>query len=173
VKIDKYELLHGAALTQLTSHQRFTSLNKASDRYGHYLVNDSTRLWIKYSTADGTSWQFTFTDDDLAHIWCDAEEHTDAHTSVVLVCGDETICLLDLDDLWQIVDADRDDGSQAVIVSAPPNRSMRVKGTLGALGHAVAHKAFPEQVLRPVVSEASQETTSDSPRQPSLAEQVR
>lgn len=147
VKIDKYELLHGAALAQLTTDERFTSLNRASDRYGHYLINDTSRLWTKYSTAAGPTWQFTFNYDDVAHIWYDAADHPDSLIHIVLVCGSETICPLSLDDLWTVVDADETEASQAVIVSAPSGKSMRVKGPHGQLLHTVPHNAFPGCVL--------------------------
>ena len=100
MKIEKYEMLHGAALAQLTTHPTFTSLNRASPRYGHYLVNDSTRLWTKYSTAEGPRWKFTFSPDEVAHIRDDATSHTDADVEIVFVCGDETICLASLLCCW-------------------------------------------------------------------------
>ena len=97
MKIEKYEMLHGAALAQLTKHPAFTSLNRASPRYGHYLVNESTRLWTKYCTTAGPRWQFTFSPDDVKRIWDDAANHTDVDVEVVLVCGNETICLVPLE----------------------------------------------------------------------------
>lgn len=147
VKIDKYEPLHGAALAQLTTDDRFTSLNRASDRYGHYLINDSSRVWTKYSSAAGPRWQFTFTADDVAHIWYDGEDHPDSMLHVVLVCGSETICPLNLDELWTVLDFDENESSQAIVVSAPAGKSMRVKGPIGRLTHTVPHNAFPTCVL--------------------------
>jgi len=134
-------------LAQLTKHDAFTSLNKASDRYGHYLVNGTTRLWTKYRTGSGPTWRFLFSFDEVAHIWYDAEDHPDATVQVALVCGHETICLLSVAELWQVIDANEFDEGQAVTVSAPPGRSMRVKGPLGQLRRTVAHSAFPIRAL--------------------------
>ncbi len=147
VKIDKNELLHGAALAQLTKHDAFTSLNKASDHYGHYLINGSVRLWTKYRSGPGPAWQFAFSYDEVTSIGCDEVDHPDETVQIVLVCGHTSICVLPVADLWQVIDPDQMDASQVVSVSAPAGRSMRVKGPRGRLGQTVPHAAFPARVL--------------------------
>jgi len=47
MKIQHKDLFHGAALTQLVEHNSFKALNKADDKYGHYLVNTDRRLLVK------------------------------------------------------------------------------------------------------------------------------
>lgn len=68
--------IHGAALMHLILDSRFTALSKASDAYGHYLVQTKKypsaearrELFTKYRTTSDGPWQFTFHHDELARI---------------------------------------------------------------------------------------------------------
>jgi hypothetical protein len=147
MKIDKNELLHGAALAQLTKHDAFTSLNRASSHYGHYRVNGSVRMWTKYRSGSGSRWQFAFSYDEVVNIWYDELEYPGDDVQIVLVCGHSTICLLSVADLGEVIHSDEMGVSQVVSVSAPAGKSMRVKGPKGRLGRTIAHTAFPSNVL--------------------------
>lgn len=65
MKIQAKDFFHGAALTQIVEHPSFKALNKASDKYGHCLVNKDIRVFVKYSNTD-QPWQFTLNPDDSA-----------------------------------------------------------------------------------------------------------
>ena len=144
MKINQKQQYHGAALAQLVGHDSFKALNNVDDgKYGHYLVNTDRRMLIKHTTEEEGPWQFTFQPDDLATLQADESGFT---TFAVLVCGNQTICLLPFDDLTQVIDLNAG-SAQWVRGSLPPRSSMRVRGSAGELGHAVAHNAFPAGVF--------------------------
>lgn len=66
MKIQEQDVYHGPALMQIVEHDSFKALNKADEKYGHYLVNNDRRLCFKYSTAESGPWSFTFQSQDLA-----------------------------------------------------------------------------------------------------------
>jgi hypothetical protein len=144
MKIQTKDFYHGAALTQIVEHPSFTALNKAGDKYGHYIVNYDIRLIVKYSSPGNGPWQFTFNSDDLEIIQNDIDG--DASFYACLICGEETICLLGEEDLQKLIDTDTND-IQWVRVDSPPRRSMRVTGSQGKLGHTVAHNVFPNRLF--------------------------
>ena len=78
MKIQVHDRLHGAALTQIVEHPRFKSLNKATKEYGHYLINDDRRLWVKYLSNNGGTWRFGFSPDEVLRIQVDGEDHPSA-----------------------------------------------------------------------------------------------
>ena len=64
IKYKATDFYHGAALTQIVEHSSFKALNKASEKYGHYLVNTDQHVFVKYTKASNSSpkkssWQFT------------------------------------------------------------------------------------------------------------------
>ncbi|MEM8736096.1 MAG: hypothetical protein AAGG44_17840 [Planctomycetota bacterium] len=145
MKIDWKHLYHGAALTQITEHESFKALNKADDKYGHYLVNTDRRLLAKHSEKEESDWSFTFQTSDVAILKGDFD--SGFTTFVVLICGAVTICLLDRAQIEQILDIEAD-FQQWVKVSIPkPRASMWVSGSKGKLTNAVSHKGFPDRVF--------------------------
>jgi hypothetical protein len=142
VKIDNKDFYHGAALTQITEHESFKALNKADGKYGHYLVNTDRRLLTKHSEQN-VSWQFTFQPADLQTLESDIK--SGFKTFLVLVCGGETICLLDETEFLQLIDL-KASGQQWIRVSIP-KASMRVHGSSGTLKHAIKHNGFPKRVF--------------------------
>ena len=66
----KHRLGLTEALTQIVEHPSFKALNKADEKYGHYLVNANIHLLVKYSSPSSSPWQFTFNESDLDSI-CD------------------------------------------------------------------------------------------------------
>jgi hypothetical protein len=140
MKIDRFQLYHGAALTQLVEHPPFKALNKASGRYGHYQLNTDRHLFVKY--ASGLSpWHFTYTGQELAAI---SEDRPDHHVFLVMACGEATVCALSLEEFHAIADHDNENG-QWLRVEAPPRRQMRVYGSRGHL--LVPHNAYPAKLF--------------------------
>ena len=144
MKIQVKDLFHGAALTQIIEHPSFTALNKADEKYGHYIVNHDIRLLVKYSSITNGPWKFTFNPDDLKTISSDIAD--DYVFYVCLVCGDETVCMLNGEDLQSIINIESRD-SQWVKVESPPGKSMRVSGSKGKLHHTIAHSDFPSDMF--------------------------
>ena len=144
MKIQTKDFYHGAALTQIVEHPSFTALNKADEKYGHYIVNHDIRLIVKYSSPGNGPWRFTFNSDDLETIQNDIGD--DVSFYACLVCGAETICLLDEEDLKFIIDTESNE-AQWVRVDSPVGKSMRVSGSQGKLNHTVAHNVFPNRMF--------------------------
>lgn len=71
MKIQTQDLFHGAVLTQITEHTAFKALNKMDSRYGHYLVNHDTRIYVKYLMKPSSSWSFLFNVNELQAIQAD------------------------------------------------------------------------------------------------------
>jgi hypothetical protein len=143
MRIQQKDFFHGAALTQLVEHHSFKALNKVDGKYGHYLVNVDRRLLVKLTEKPSVPWSFTFQPDDLSTLRADAA--SGFQTFVVLVCGRTTICLLGQTEYSAIMDLQAA-GTQWIKVEIP-KASMRVRGSAGALGHAIAHNRFPDNVF--------------------------
>ena len=144
MKIDRKDLYHGAALTQITEHASFKALNKADAKYGHYLVNVDRRLLTKYSEKTSGPWQFTFQPDDLDILKTDIA--SGFKTFIVLVCCATTVCLLDENEFSQLIDINAAAAQQWIRVQIP-KASMRISGSKGNLGHAIKHNGFPNRLF--------------------------
>ncbi len=144
MKVQDQDIFHGVALTQLVEHPSFKALNKASKRYGHYLLNQDRRLFVKYRTNDGLAWQFVFSTSEIRAI--KEDQKLKGHTFVILVCGYSTVCALSAGDLDVLLDLDGP-GAQSIRVEAPPGRSMIVNGSYGRLPRTLPHKSYPAKLF--------------------------
>jgi hypothetical protein len=144
VKVQDLGVFHGIASTQLVEHPSFKALNKASKRYGHYLLNQDRRLFVKYRTNDGLAWQFGFSTSEIRAI--KEDRRLESHTFVILVCGYSTVCALSAGDLDALLDLGGP-GVQSIRVEAPPGRSMIVSGSHGRLPRTLPHKSYPAKLF--------------------------
>lgn len=146
MKIQEKDFYHGAALTQIVEHNSFTALNKADNKYGHYIINHDIRLFIKSAkkTTEDCVWQFTFNRDELNLIQKNFPSNNSANKLFVcLVCVPNTICVLNEDQLNHIISFSPSKITQWIKVEGPENKSMRVKGSNGPLDKTIPHNAFP------------------------------
>jgi hypothetical protein len=142
MRIQQKDYYHGAALTQIVEHGSFTALNKVDEKYGHYKVNHNIRLMVKITTNDESPWQFTANASDLSTIEDDIRSGENFY--LCLVCGLNTICLLNSDQVEKLLD-----------ISSRDQQWLRVKdtGSLWAwsakteLNHAIPHNAFPDRLF--------------------------
>lgn len=144
MKIQEQDVYHGPALMQIVEHSSFKALNRASQAYGHYLVNTDRQVFAKYRTAKKGPWQFVFSTDDLSAI-SKASSGSDK-VFVCLVCGHFTICVLDFAEFKQLVDL-RSSTQQSISVDVPPGGSCHLSGSQGKLKKTVPHNAFPNKVF--------------------------
>ncbi|TJZ69746.1 hypothetical protein [Chitiniphilus eburneus] len=144
MKIQEQDQFHGAALTQIVEHLSFKALNRASEKYGHYLVNTDRHVFAKYSTATHSPWSFSFKLNDLEAI--QAEIDAQNIVFLCLVCGTTTVCALNEDEFSKLIDL-RSPTSQWIRVEVPLRGSCHVSGSLGALKHTVPHNSFPVKVF--------------------------
>ncbi|MBL0558147.1 hypothetical protein [Aeromonas caviae] len=144
MKIQEQDQYHGPALMQIVEHPSFKALNKGSSRYGHYLVNADCHVFVRYSKAEGDSWSFTFTPEQLEPINNIVQSAADVY--VCLACGEYSICLISQEQLESIIDLEATE-SQWVKASAPEGKSFRVSGSLGKLKGTIPHNAFPKKLF--------------------------
>ena len=145
MKIKNKHFFYGAALAQIAEYPTFTSINKFTDKDGLYIINDDKVILIKYSDAEEGVWRFTFRKDDF-----DKEIYDNYHFSLVLICGDSTICLLRDLYIESLLDIDLlydTDSSQSINVNFPENGQMRVKGSKGKVPRMVPHNSFPRDLF--------------------------
>jgi hypothetical protein len=141
--IDHKDFMHGAALIAIADSNDFTALNKASVKYGHYVVNHDRHIFVKYSDGTGAKdYSFNFQKSDKAQILRTAPG---GHVFAVLVCGNEVITAVSRDEVEQLVDLE-DGRSEAIKVSAQPNRKLRITGG-GMQLPLVARNSFPGRIL--------------------------
>jgi hypothetical protein len=144
MKIQEQDRFHGAALTQIVEHESFKALNKANERYGHYLINADRHVFVKYRKADATPWSFTFQPEELKAI--SAELSADRTVYLALVCGTTTICALASDELRAVVNLSAT-ASQWVRVAVPKGGSCHVSGSAGKLNRSVPHNSYPNKLF--------------------------
>ncbi|ERJ36478.1 hypothetical protein L810_0414 [Burkholderia sp. AU4i] len=140
MKIKVGDFYYGAALAQIAAYPVLSQVHSVSGKEGYYQINGDKRLLIKYASAERGTWRFTVRPDDLADL------HAEYRLWFALVCGEETVCLLNDDELREIVDSDST-GSQWISVSSSNGRSMKVAGSAGSLKHRIRHNAFPHTLF--------------------------
>jgi hypothetical protein len=141
VKIQDKDIFHGAAFTQIVEHPSFKALNRATDRYGHYQINQGRFIFMKYSKATKSPWSFSFSDEDV-----EAIKNSSDDTFVCLVCGKTTVCALNKKEIAKVL-AFNSTVVQFITVKVPPGGSCHVHGTAGDLGSAVPHNSFPNKLF--------------------------
>jgi hypothetical protein len=122
MKVQKFELFHGAVLTKLVRSDRPITLRmietRPSEAWSAYTLNNEVDLYIKYNTAPrslkrdraGTAWTFVFGQDELGQMRRSVSKR---QTYAALVCGrcnigkdSMQVCLLYPDEIQGIIYAD-------------------------------------------------------------------
>jgi hypothetical protein len=140
---DHKDFMHGAALVAIAEHPRFSALNRASDKYGHFKVNDNRHVFIKYRDGEGPDYAFNFNHDDVRLMQSSASRTSCVYA--ILVCGTEVITALDAG-LGKLIDM-KSLRQQWVKVRADPRKRLRIRGPLGELGRPIPRNAFPGEIL--------------------------
>jgi hypothetical protein len=141
--IDHKDFMHGAALVAIADSQGFTALNKASSKYGHYIVNHDRHVFIKYNDGRGPGdYHFTYSagDKERIRLVTGASE-----VFSVLVCGDEVIASIDLAILKQLIDLDSAE-SERITVRAETRKQLRYMSARADFG-PIPRSSFPSCIL--------------------------
>ena len=145
MKIQSKHLYHGAALTQIVEDPRFTALNKVSDnKYGHYQVNNKTRILIKHSVYKESPWSFTLQVDDVDTFIKDIDSKQEAF--LCLVCGKVTVCILNTKDFEEVIDTS-ENSPQRLKIEMKPKCGMKVSGSKNILKSVIPRNAFPKKLF--------------------------
>ena len=141
MKIQEKDLFHGSALTQIVEHPSFKALNKADSKYGHYQINNNTRILIKYRTNETSPWIFTIKEEDVDTLIQDIDSQQASF--LCLVCGNTTICILSTIEYEKLLDVSKKK-EQWLRVDLPPRSSMRIKSATGRLPRPIKNNSFPD-----------------------------
>ncbi len=144
MKIQDQDIYHGSALTQIVQHDSFKALNRASSKYGHYLINKDQHVFVKYRTNKRSPWSFTLQPDELEAIA--AEIKSKKIVFLCVVCGTSTVCALSQEEIDSVIDV-QSSSPQWVKVSVPKGGSCHVSGSTGKLSKVVPHNSFPEKIF--------------------------
>ena len=140
--IDHKDFMHGAALVAIADSEMFTALNRASVKYGHYVVNHDRHLFIKYNDGKGPGdYFFTFSAEDKKRIASEPAPLVFA----VLVCGNEVVTGIARDELSQLIPLTTPTSS-TIKVAAHQGRQLRVSGPEGQLP-LISRRSFPARIL--------------------------
>jgi len=142
---DQFE---GVVLRRLLKHDDPPRIAEVGDKQGHFQLDDSTFLLIKYSSSDQSPWRFTFRSEDVATLIED-RNRTDLFggSYICLVCGLRTICSLGADEWSTVLDLQNGKEQQTIMVRRRPGTQFTVTGTAGDLDHKVPATNFPSPVL--------------------------
>jgi len=160
--INEQDVYYGMALSQIAQYPVSTTINKICDREGLFNISDNRYLLIKYSTSVLPRWNFKLTSDDIKTINLQVEDtnfyfNQDDKESfinddpknqlfLILVCGQETICCLDRNDLLELIDLEgRLDKKQSIIVTYENTDQLILTGTMGSLLKPITD-SFPKYI---------------------------
>ncbi|MET9758459.1 hypothetical protein ABZ016_05290 [Streptomyces sp. NPDC006372] len=140
--IDYKDFMHGAALVAIADSEKFTALNRASVKYGHYVVNHDRHLFIKYNAGEGPGdYFFTFSGEDKRRI----DSEPALLVFAILVCGNEVVTGITRDELSHLIPLTTS-ASSTVKVAAHQGRQLRVSGPKGQLPR-ISRGSFPARIL--------------------------
>lgn len=144
MKIQEQDVYHGAALTQIVEHESFKALNRASTKYGHYMINADRQVFVKYRTSTSSPWIFTLQPSEVRALASALDGPSKVY--LCLVCGKTTVCAMNAAELATVIEVQPAE-QQWIRVELPKNASLRVSGSRGKLGRTVPHKSFPDKVF--------------------------
>lgn len=143
MRIQQKDIYHGAALTQIVEHESFKALNKLDEKYGHYKINHDIRLMIKITSSDTEPWKFTANANDLGIIKDDI--NSGDQFFMCLICGQSTICLLDGNQVQQLLDLSN---NKQQWIRIRNTGSLWASSKKKDLKNAIPHKAFPLKIFQ-------------------------
>ncbi|MET9587666.1 hypothetical protein ABZY10_32160 [Streptomyces sp. NPDC006539] len=140
--IDKKDFMHGAALVAIADSDMFTALNRASVKYGHYVINHDRHLFIKYNDGSGPGdYFFTYSGEDKQRIISLGADRV----FTILVCGNEVVTGISREELAQLITM-TDALASTVRVSAQQGMQLRISGPVGELP-LIPRRSFPSRIL--------------------------
>lgn len=141
MKIQKKDYYHGAVLTQIVEHSSYTAINKIDKKYGHYIINHNIRLMLKETQLDAP-WTFKLNENDLSTIEDDIKFGD--RFFLCLICKDETICLINANQLQYLIDISSRKPQTIQITN-----EWSLKVTSGRIKSPITiyHNAFPNKVF--------------------------
>ena len=141
--IQEQDLFHGAVLTQLVEFADSITIKKNKNEFGHYIINGSINIIVKYRSSRRSPWRFGFSENEIKimqQMFADEEV-----LYLVLVCGSRTICVLNKDELNSVINVFSSDSW--ITVESRYGSSMWVRGSGGRLDCSIRHNDFPKKLF--------------------------
>lgn len=132
--LDKQDFYHGVAIIHILDDPRYLGLRKF--KHG-YVVNESTYLFLKYSTKSRSPWRFTFSHPDISHLGEMAISWK--NTIIALVCGGDGVCGIP----WNIVSGILGSEAGWLAVRRGFNESYALSGPNGEARHKIKLLQWP------------------------------
>lgn len=136
---------HGAVLRKIVSH-RHAQICEIGDKVGHFQIDSETHLLVKYATNEKSPWRFIFRPEDVSLLLAD---HNRAERSYpVLVCGFDSICLLQAAEWFELLDTGNPDTQQTIVVRRKRGCQFRVSSPKETLKKTVSLSRFPSVLFK-------------------------
>lgn len=144
--IKEFQFYHGVVFAALLHHgeRQFTVSQFPSSDNASYVLNDDVGIYVKYSTKRMSPWHFSFEGRHKAEIR--KLRSRLGRTVVVLVCRDDGVAGITLDEFDKIVDVDQV-RTESVRVVRRPREKYTVSGPRGKLPFKIGMTDFCQKVL--------------------------
>jgi hypothetical protein len=144
MKYNRRLLADGLVIASIASFGVFSSVNRHERRkQGHYRLNADSQILIKFSgprDGGGDTFRFTLTSDDKEVL---RDGDRSGKMFLILVCGEQEIAVLSLNDLRKIVDISAGSGQGWVKVEVEQGCSLQVTGSTAVLPRKLPRAEFP------------------------------
>lgn len=142
MKTQEKDIYHGAVLTQIVEHESFKALNRASPKYGHYLVNTDRHVFVKYRKNKRSPWIFKFSAEELQSLQAGIK----GPLFLCLVCGTVTVCALNAKEIKGVLALDAT-AEQFIRVEIPKGGSCHITSGKWRLKNTIPHNSFPGKLF--------------------------
>jgi len=145
--INEFEFYHGAVISRiLHSSKNEIFILKINDLdNASYVLNNKTALYIKHSTKRLSPWRFSFQIEHIKQI----QNLSKSYNSVfaVLVCKDDGIVALNLEQLKVLLNFENPDSSQSIALDRNKGGFYGVNGSLNSLKNKISLNNFPSVLI--------------------------
>jgi hypothetical protein len=146
--ISEFEFFHGVVFARMlhATQQRLSIKPYSPSDNAAYVINDTTGIYIKYSSKRLSPWRFSFQQRHQERIL--EMKKNIGRVFLLLVCNDDGVVILTFDELKQILDETHD---KVEWISAARNRRemYSIKGSDGRLSFKVGRNEFLDKLFCP------------------------
>jgi hypothetical protein len=144
VKVQQQDLFHGAALTQIVEHPSFKALNRASTKYGHYLINTNRQIFVNTGRMTHLLGSTLCNPMNWRRLPPRSRPRTTFSSVLFAVLSPSARSTETRLTGWLISPARFNSGLRSTY---PPRGSCHLSGSKGHLKPTVHHKAFPDKIF--------------------------
>ncbi|WP_161552300.1 hypothetical protein [Rhodothermus marinus] len=145
--ISRRSQVDGAVLRILLRHNGQLAVRELNDTAGHFIINSSTRILVRYASGKNGRWRFTLREEDIATLLNDYAQSGLFGAYLILVCGQEAVGVLSPDEWCQLLDLGGNYKVQTITICRDARCQMEVTGTRGRLAYRIPAARFPRMIL--------------------------